>query len=121
MAYVFYPADARAMAEAGVDVMVAHVGGTAGGLVGFDSIAAPMKAAAALVQKIIKATQKVNPDIICLAHGGPIVFPEDTRYIYAHTDAVGFVGASSIERIPVERAVQGAVEEFKGVGLKKKK
>jgi predicted TIM-barrel enzyme len=121
MAYVFYPADARVMAQVGVDCMVAHVGGTAGGLVGFDSIAAPMKAAAALVQKIIKATQKVNPDIICLAHGGPIVFPDDTRYIYEHTDAVGFVGASSIERIPIERAVQGAVEEFKGVGLKKKK
>ena len=121
MAYVFYPADARAMAEAGVDVMVAHVGGTAGGLVGFDSIAAPMKAAAALVQKIIRATQKVNPDIICLAHGGPIVFPDDTKYIYKHTDAVGFVGASSIERIPIEKAVQSTVEEFKGVGLKKKK
>ena len=121
MAYVFYPADARAMAEAGVDVMVAHVGGTAGGLVGFDSIAAPMKAAAALVQKIIKATKKVNPNIICLAHGGPIVFPEDTKYIYEHTDAVGFVGASSIERIPVEKAVQEAVEGFKGIALKKKK
>jgi len=67
MAYVFYPADARAMAEAGVDVMVAHVGGTAGGLVGFDSIAAPMKAAAALVQKIIRATKKVNPGIIMIS------------------------------------------------------
>jgi predicted TIM-barrel enzyme len=121
MAYVFFPADARAMAEAGVDVMVAHAGGTAGGLVGFDSIAAPMKEAAALVQKIIRATKKANQDIICLAHGGPIVFPEDTRYIYEHTDAVGFVGASSIERIPVEKAVTGIVEEFKGVGLKGKK
>jgi predicted TIM-barrel enzyme len=63
----------------------------------------------------------VNPDIICLAHGGQIVSPEDTKYIYEHTDAVGFVGASSIERIPVEKAVMGIVEEFKGVGLKKKK
>jgi predicted TIM-barrel enzyme len=121
MAYVFFPADARSMAEAGVDVMVAHAGGTAGGLVGFDSIAAPMKEAAGLVQKIIKVTRKVNPDIICLAHGGPIVSPEDTKYIYQHTDAAGFVGASSIERIPVEKAVMGIVEEFKGVGLKKKK
>jgi predicted TIM-barrel enzyme len=120
MAYVFFPADARSMAEAGVDVMVAHAGGTAGGLVGFDSIAAPMKDAAALVQKIIKATRKVNPDIICLAHGGPIVNPEDTKYIYEHTDAAGFVGASSIERIPIEKAVTGIVEEFKSVGLKKK-
>ncbi len=115
MAYVFFPADARAMAEAGVDVMVAHAGGTAGGLVGFDSIATPMKDAAALVQRIIKATRKVNPGIICLAHGGPIVSPEDTRYIYGHTDAVGFVGASSIERIPVEKAVTGIVKEFKSI------
>ncbi len=120
MAYVFFPADAKAMAEVGVDCMVAHVGGTAGGLVGFDAIAAPLKDAAALVQKIIKATKKVNPDIICLAHGGPIVFPKDARYIYEHTDAVGFVGASSIERIPVERAVQKAVEEFKSILLKRK-
>jgi len=78
-----------------------------------------MKAAATLVQKIVKATKKANPNIICLAHGGPIVFPEDTKYIYEHTDAVGFVGASSIERIPIEKAVQGAVEGFKGIVLKK--
>jgi len=120
MAYVFFPADARAMAKAGVDCMVAHVGGTAGGLVGFDALAAPLKDAAALVQKIIQATKRVNPDIICLAHGGPIVGPEDTRYIYEHTDAVGFVGASSIERIPIERAVKGAVEEFKSISLRRK-
>ena len=119
MAYVFFPADARAMAEAGVDCMVAHAGGTAGGLVGFDSLAMPLKDAAALVQKIIRATKKVNPDIVSLAHGGPIVFPEDTRYIYEHTDAAGFVGASSIERIPIERAVRGIVEEFKGIPLKR--
>lgn len=121
MAYVFFPADARAMAKAGVDCMVAHVGGTAGGLVGFDALAAPLKDAAAVVQKIIQATKRVNPEIICLAHGGPIVGPEDTRYIYEHTDAVGFVGASSIERIPVERAVKGAVEEFKSIPLKRKR
>ena len=120
MAYVFFPADARAMAKAGVDCMVPHAGGTAGGLVGFDSIAMPLKDAAATVQKIIRATKKVNPDIICLAHGGQIVSPEDTKYIYEHTDAVGFVGASSIERIPVEKAVMGIVEEFKSTKLKRK-
>ena len=120
MAYVFFPKDASAMARAGVDVMVPHAGGTAGGLVGFDAIAAPLKDAAALVQNIIRATKKVNPDVICLAHGGPIVGPDDTRYIYQHTDAVGFVGASSIERIPIERAVKSAVEEFKGVLLKRR-
>lgn len=117
MAYVFFPEDARAMAKAGVDCMVPHAGGTAGGLVGFDSIAMGLEDAAATVQRMIEATKEVNPGVICLSHGGPIMGPEDTKYIYAHTDAVGFVGASSIERIPVERAVTGVVEEFKSVPL----
>ena len=121
MAYVFFPEDARAMARAGADVMVPHVGGTAGGLVGFDALASPLKDAAANVQKMIEAAKEENPDIICLAHGGPIADPEDTRYIYRHTDAVGFVGASSIERIPVEKAVKGIVEEFKRIPLKKER
>jgi predicted TIM-barrel enzyme len=119
MAYVFFPDDARAMVKAGVDVMVPHAGGTAGGLVGFDAV--PMKQAADTVQRIIRATKEANPDVICLAHGGPIVSPEDTRYIYEHTDAEGFVGASSIERIPVEKAVKGVVEEFKRIPLRGKR
>ncbi len=119
MAYVFYPEDARAMAEAGVDCMVPHAGGTAGGLVGFE--ASPLGDAAANVQKMITVTKEVNPDIICLAHGGPFAAPEDTEYLYEHTGAVGFVGASSIERIPVEKAVKGIVEEFKSIPLKTKK
>ena len=119
MAYVFYPEDARAIAEAGVDCMVPHAGGTTGGLVGFET--SPLEDAAAHVQKMIEVTMEVNPDIICLAHGGPFAAPEDTRYLYEHTDAMGFVGASSIERIPVERAVKGIVEQFKSIPLKIKK
>jgi predicted TIM-barrel enzyme len=119
MAYAFFRADARAMAEAGVDCMVAHAGGTAGGLVGFDSMASPLEETAALVQAIIGQARKVNPALLCLAHGGSIATPEDTRYIYDHTDAQGFVGASSIERIPIEKAVTGVVEAFKGVALKR--
>lgn len=119
MAYVFFPEDARAMAKAGVDCMVPHAGGTAGGLVGFDSIAVPLKDAAASVQKSIESTKEVNPDIICLSHGGPIVAPEDTRYLYEHSDAVGFVGASSIERIPVEEAVTEVVKAFKNAQVKR--
>ena len=118
MAYVFFPADARAMAEAGVDCMVPHTGGTSGGLVGFDSIASPLEDAVASVQIMIEATKQVNPDIICLAHGGRIATPEDTAYLYEHTEAVGFVGASSIERIPVERAVTEVVQQFKSFQLK---
>ena len=119
MAYVFFPADAQTMVKAGVDVMVPHAGGTAGGLVGFDAVS--MKEAAATVRRIIKSRKKANPDVICLAHGGPIVSPEDTKYIYEHTDAEGFVGASSIERIPIEQAVKGVVEEFKKIPLQRKR
>jgi len=119
MAYVFFPEDAIAMAEAGVHCMVPHAGGTAGGMVGFDAVASPLQESATVVQKIIEATKKVNPDIICLAHGGHIVGPEDTRYIYEHTNAVGFVGASSIERIPIEQAVTGVVKKFKNIPLKR--
>jgi predicted TIM-barrel enzyme len=118
MAYVFFREDARAMAEAGVDCMVSHAGGTAGGLVGFDALASPLETVAENVQGMITETKGVDRDIICLAHGGTIVTPEDTRYIYEHTDAEGFVGASSIERIPIEKAVTGIVEEFKSVPLK---
>ena len=119
MAYVFFPEDAQTMAEAGVDCMVPHTGGTTGGLVGFDSIASPLDDAVASVQKIIEATKNVNPDIICLAHGGRIATPEDTAYLYEQSDAVGFVGASSIERIPVEKAVMETVQQFKSYRLKR--
>ena len=119
MAYVFFPQDARAMAEAGVDCMVPHAGGTTGGLVGFDAIAAPLADAAASVQEMIETTKQVNPDIICLSHGGPIATPEDTKYLYEHTEAAGFVGASSIERIPVEKAVTEVVKAFKNFQLKR--
>jgi len=120
MAYVFFPQDARAMAEVGVDCMVPHAGGTAGGLVGFDAIAAPLEDAATSVQKMIEVTKQVNPDVICLAHGGPIAAPEDTKYLYEHTEAAGFVGASSIERIPVEKAVTDVVKAFKNFQLKRR-
>ena len=66
---------------------------------------------------MIEATNKVNPDILCLGHGGPFAEPEDTRYLYGHTDAVGFVGASSIERIPVEKAIKRVLQEFKSISL----
>jgi predicted TIM-barrel enzyme len=119
MAYVFFPEDAAAMAEAGVDCVVPHTGGTAGGLVGFDSIAAPLDDAVAAVQQMIDAARQARPDVICLAHGSRIATPEDTQHLYARTDAQGFVGASSIERIPVEKAVTEVVQAFKSYQLKR--
>jgi predicted TIM-barrel enzyme len=105
------------MVEAGAHVVIAHAGPTRGGLVGYD-FDGTMEAAAAHVQKTVEACKAANPDVICLAHGGPFGTPEDTKYLYAHTDAAGFVGASSIERIPVEKAVRDVVEAFKAVPKK---
>jgi len=119
MAYVFDVENARQMAAAGVDVQVAHVGWTVGGLAGRSRERAPShERAAEQVQAMIDATLRENPDCICLAHGGPYATPEDTRALYSQTAAVGFVGASSIERIPLERAVREAVAAFKAVPVK---
>ncbi len=111
MAYVFYPDDARAMAEAGVDCLVPHAGGTSGGEVGYDGFT--HKEAAARIQEMIEAAKKERQDLLCLGHGGPFAAPEDTVYLYEHTEAMGFVGASSIERIPIEKAVKTVVLDFK--------
>ena len=119
LCYVFTPEEARAMAGAGVDVLVAHLGLTSGGSIG-SKRALRMEAAAPRVQEMIENARDVKRDIICLAHGGPISSPEDTANIYRATDAVGFVGASSIERIPVENAVRQATEAFKSVQIRKK-
>jgi predicted TIM-barrel enzyme len=120
MAYVFTVEHAQAMAKAGVDVLVPHVGWTVGGLVGRSAKSAPsFERSAQEVQAMIDAAQAIHSDCICLAHGGPYSSPEDTIRLYADTTAVGFVGASSIERIPVERAVRDAVAAFKSVPMKK--
>jgi len=116
--YAHHPEDAARMVEAGADVVIAHGGPTRGGLVGYD-FDGTMAGAAAHVQETIVASKAVNPDVVCLAHGGPFGTPKDTEYLYEHTDAAGFVGASSIERIPVERAVRQVVEDFKNVEMKK--
>jgi predicted TIM-barrel enzyme len=117
MAYVYNQDDSEDMARIPVDVIVAHVGGTAGGMAGYG--AAPHKEAANLAQKMIDSAKRIKPDIVCIAHGGPFSNPEDTEYLYEHTDAVGFVGASSIERLPVEKAVTSAVKQFKSYSLRR--
>jgi predicted TIM-barrel enzyme len=117
MTYCFNPKDAIEMAKAGVDCMVAHVGATRGGLTGFAAL--EDLEACRVADEIIQATKDINPDIICLAHGGPFGIPEDTKTLYENTQAVGFVGASSMERIPIENAVIGVVKEFKAIPLGK--
>jgi predicted TIM-barrel enzyme len=120
MAYVFNPEEARMMARKGIDSVVAHMKTTAGGTVGAKR---PMslKEAGKRCSAIFKAALSVKRNVICLAHGGPIEGPEATEYIYRHTQAAGFVGASSIERIPVERAIRKTMEMFKSQKIKQRR
>ncbi len=116
MAYVAAYEDAVAMVDAGVDCLVAHTGPTEGGLVGF-AYEGNLEVARVRVRDILRAAEKRSENIICLAHGGPISTPFHTAHIYRHTPAVGFVAASSIERIPVEEAVTRRAQQFKSVSL----
>lgn len=115
--YVFNPDESRQMAESGADVIIAHMGTTVGGTIGVET-AMGLEDAAANVQEIIDAAKAVNPDVISLSHGGPIATPEDAAYINQHTDAVGFVGASSIERLAVEKAITEMTQQFKKIPVK---
>ena len=115
--YVFDTDQARAMADAGADILVPHMGLTTKGSIGA-STALTLEDSAARVQQLCDAAREVNPDIICLCHGGPIAEPADAAYVLEHTQGVvGFFGASSIERLPTERAIQSQVEEFKQLGV----
>lgn len=114
--YVFNPDEATAMATAGADAVIAHMGLTVGGSIGLDrGDAMSLERAPAAVQAIGEAAWKVNREVILLCHGGPIATPDDARYVLDRTDAVGFVGASSMERLPVETAIAQTMREFKSV------
>jgi len=113
--YVFDPDQARAMAEAGADVIVAHMGLTTKGAIGATT-ALTIEASAELVQAIRDAAAAVKPDIIALCHGGPIAEPEDAQYVLEHTTGVaGFFGASSMERLPTEVAITENMKRFKRI------
>ncbi|KQX50109.1 hypothetical protein ASE09_19225 [Streptomyces sp. Root66D1] len=113
--YVFDPEQAADMARAGADVLVPHVGLTTKGAIGAGT-ALTLDAAAAAVQEMHDAAKRVNPDVLVLCHGGPIAEPEDARYVLEHTTGVvGFFGASSIERLPTERAITEQTRAFKAL------
>ncbi|WP_433341227.1 phosphoenolpyruvate hydrolase family protein [Streptomyces sp. CA-253872] len=113
--YVFDPAQATAMARAGADVLVPHLGLTTKGTIGA-STALTLDACVERVQAMRDAAVAVNPDILVLCHGGPIAEPEDARYVLERTHGVvGFFGASSIERLPTETAIRRQTEAFKAV------
>ncbi len=117
--YVFDTDQAKAMAAAGADILVPHMGLTTSGTIGAQT-ALTLEQAAVKVQELADAAKTVNPDILCLCHGGPIANPEDAQYILDHTEGiVGFYGASSIERFPTEVGIRKQTEDFKAVTFKK--
>jgi len=111
--YVFEPEQAVAMAEAGADVLVPHMGLTTKGSIGAET-ALGLEEAAERVQAMHDAAKAVKPDILVLCHGGPIAEPDDAQYIFDHTEGiVGFFGASSVERLPTEPAIENQARAFK--------
>jgi len=113
--YIFNEDDARAMAEAGADVLVPHMGLTTSGSIGA-ATALSLDAAAQRVQSMRDAAVRINREILVLCHGGPIATPADAQYIFDHTEGIaGFFGASSIERLAVEPAIEAQTRQFKAL------
>ena len=113
--YVFSVDDAKAMTEAGADIIVAHMGLTTGGTIGADT-ALTLQDCVGEINAIAAAARVINPDIIILCHGGPIAEPEDARYILQQCPGChGFYGASSMERLPVEKALVAQTQAFKNL------
>lgn len=108
-----YRSDEAAYFADVADIICAHAGWTSGGLAGATQ-SVDHDAAAAEVTAHIEAARAVDANVMMLAHGGPYARPDDTAELYRRTSAQGFIGASSIERIPVEEAVARVVQEFKG-------
>jgi predicted TIM-barrel enzyme len=110
--YCFNPDEATAMAKAGADILIPHMGLTTKGSIGAES-AVTLEQSAREVQAMHDAAKRVHPDVLVLCHGGPIAEPADAQYILDHTEGiVGFYGASSMERLPVEPAIRDRVREF---------
>jgi len=113
--YVFNPDEARAMTEAGADIIVAHMGVTTGGAIGAKA-AKSLEQCASEVADIAAAARDIRRDVIVLCHGGPIAMPADARFILERVPGChGFYGASSMERLPVELAIKAQVEAFKSL------
>jgi len=118
--YVFNPDEATAMAAAGADIVVAHMGVTTGGSIGASS-AKSLEACVAEIDAIASAARSVRSDVIVLCHGGPIAMPDDARFILERCAGVhGFYGASSMERLPAEIAIRDQTASFKALRIRGK-
>lgn len=116
--YVFSEEDARAMAGAGADIIVVHLGLTTGGAIGAET-GVSLEQAPALTDAWAAAALDVNPEVIVLVHGGPVAMPEDAQYVLRNTKHChGFYGASSMERLPTEVALTEQTKKFKEIGRK---
>lgn len=118
--YVGSPEEAVQMAKNGADAIIAHVGTTIGGSIGVTNAVVSWEHTIKRTQDIIDAAKTVNKDIFFLCHGGPINTPEDADRVIQATDCVGFVGASSLERMSVEASLTSLTREFKAITVKRK-
>lgn len=120
--YVFGKEQCQAMIEAGADLIVVHCGCTMGGSTGIKThISYDLEQAAAYAEEMASYALSLNPNVFVICHGGPIAEPEDVKYIFANTEHIhGFFGASSMERLPVERAITKQVQDFKSLKLKER-
>jgi len=117
--YCFNPDEAIAMAKAGADILIPHMGLTTKGAIGA-ATALTLEESVVRVQAMHDAAKKVNSEILVLCHGGPIAEPKDAQFILDHTEGiVGFYGASSMERLPVEPAIRDRVREFTEMKVRK--
>ena len=113
--YVFDVESAEAMARAGADVLVPHMGLTTKGSIGAQT-ARTLDDCVTLIQEMRDAAVAINPDVLVLCHGGPIAEPDDAQYVLDRTTGVvGFFGASSMERLPTEVAITDTMRRFKAV------
>ena len=116
--YVFNAGEAAAMAKAGADIIVAHMGLTTGGSIGAET-AVKLEDCPKLIDEWAEAARRVRKDVIFLCHGGPIASPEDAAYILENVPGIhGFYGASSMERLPVEAALTEQVRAFKKIAFR---
>eukprot|EP00250_Pteridium_aquilinum_P008997 c18369_g1_i1 orf=188-2440(+) len=115
--YAFNEAESGAMAQAGADIIVAHMGLTTSGSIGAKT-SLSLEDSVTRVQKIADAAHQINADVIVLCHGGPISGPKEAAFVLHNTTGIhGFYGASSMERLPVEEAIKNTVNEYKAISL----
>lgn len=117
VAYAFNRDEVRAMASAGADIIGAHVGLTVGGMIG-SQYAYDIDEACEETEQMVQCAKEENPDVLVVSHGGPFEDPDSVRVCFEKTSVDGYLGASSIERLPVERALTEMMSEYRSLRLR---